>query len=432
VPALLVSAAALVAAASGGEAAPGPAPPARRVKGSASVDAEAPLKAKRRARHSGEHGEKTAQGKPKPDEPTVELLTRRPGWFESEDEAVAVLTRAKTGHNRFPLKTALRMVDWLEATLGPEPVKDGMCPGARAVKVYPDLLTKDAATLQRNWEALQEALTLSPELGREAVRKYPQVLSCPPATLQRGWSMLTATDGGLGLSAEDARSCIILNPRVLFAKFEDFTRCVELLRSLGFEDAHRMALAHTTVIDYGDDCVRAHAAWWRQSGLDHLKIVAMQPTLLGGVAIEELQAKLDFLIRVVGMSTAELNNASSLFGRKLNERLRARYFYARLKGKLACVLAPKRDNRAACLHVLTQARCPFCLCRRFGSINTMMQPRDEIFLAMLQGRPLTTKELASDDEVARYKRLIASERFLALMDCEEEQLRRSSAEHTAV
>ncbi len=93
---------------------------------------------------------------------------------------------------------------------------------------------------------------------------------------------------------------------------------------------------------------------------------------------------------------------------------------------------PKHDNRAACLHVLTQARYPFCLCRRFGSINTMMQPRDEIFLAMLQGRPLTTKELASNDEVARYKRLIASERFLALMDCEEEQLRRSSAEHTAV
>lgn len=55
----------------------------------------------------------------------------------------------------------------------------------------------------------------------------------------------------------------------------------------------------------------------------------------------------------------------------------------------------------------------------------MMQPRDEIFLAMLQGRPKSTKEPASDDEVARYKRLIASERFLALMDSIEELLLRT-------
>ena len=51
--------------------------------------------------------------------------------------------------------------------------------------------------------------------------------------------------------------------------------------------------------------------------------------------VTDQQAKLDFLIRVVGTSTAELNNASSLFGRSLDGRLRARYFYARLKGKLA-------------------------------------------------------------------------------------------------
>ena len=43
----------------------------------------------------------------------------------------------------------------------------------------------------------------------------------------------------------------------------------------------------------------------------------------------------------------------------------------------------------------------------------MMQPRDEIFLAMLQGRPKNTKELASDLEVKRYKKHVASAEFTA-------------------
>jgi hypothetical protein len=48
----------------------------------------------------GERGEKTADGKPKPDERTVADLVER-GWFESEEAAVALLTRRRTGHNRF-------------------------------------------------------------------------------------------------------------------------------------------------------------------------------------------------------------------------------------------------------------------------------------------------------------------------------------------
>jgi hypothetical protein len=127
-------------------------------------------------------GEKTAEGRPKPDERTVADLVRR-GWFKSEEAAVALLTRAKTGHNRYAFETAERAADWLEATLGPEPVKDGLCPAARAVFGDPFLLWQDAATLQRKWDALTlpaerggVGIELSTEQAREAVRKHPQVL----------------------------------------------------------------------------------------------------------------------------------------------------------------------------------------------------------------------------------------------------------------
>ena len=74
---------------------------------------------KRRAPNTGKRGEKTADGRPKPDERTVADLVRR-GWFKSEAEAVARLTRGKSGHSRYAFETAEPAADWLEATLGPE------------------------------------------------------------------------------------------------------------------------------------------------------------------------------------------------------------------------------------------------------------------------------------------------------------------------
>ena len=114
---------------------------------------------KRRAPKVGKLGEKTAAGRPKPDERTVADLVRR-GWFVSEEAAVALLTRAKSSQHRYAVETAEPAADWLEATLGPEPVKDGLCP-AKAVCRFPVLLHQDAATLQRKWDAL----TLSAERG---------------------------------------------------------------------------------------------------------------------------------------------------------------------------------------------------------------------------------------------------------------------------
>jgi hypothetical protein len=168
-------------------------------------------------------------------------------------------------------------------------------------------------------------------------------------------------------------------------------RRVELLKSLGYPKAYEMVLKESRVLHYKDETVREHVAWWKQSGLDHVKLVSAQPNLLGVAPVDELQAKLDFLRCVAGMSPAELNNAASLFTRDLDGRLRARYFYTLQEDKLA----------------------------RFGSINTMMQVKDSTFLAMLQGRSSITKELASEPEVARYKQQVASAEFVVWRERQE-------------
>ena len=326
------------------------------------------------------------------------------GWFKSEEEVVALLTRAKGSEHRYPFETAEPAADWLEATLGPEPVVKRLCPAARAVKTNPRLLTKDAATLQRNWDALMPpieqggvGIMLSEEQAREVFCKYPPILNFTADNLRSGWSMLTATEGGLGLTHDEARKCILANPRVLASDFEKFTKRVELLRSLGYADAHRMVLSQSRMLTYTDETVIEHAVWWRQTGLDHVKLITAQPTLLGVCSTSELQAKLDFLRRVAGMSDAVLNNAPSLFGRSLHGRLRARYFYALQKQKLA----------------------------RFRSFSTMFKAKDSLFLAMLQGRPSNTTELASDVEVKRYQKLIASPKFTAWRERQEACMRKA-------
>ena len=105
-----------------------------------------------------------------------------------------------------------------------------------------------------------------------------------------------------------------------------------------------------------------------------------------------MQAKLDFLSRVVGMSKEDLNNAPSLFVRRLDGRLRARFFYTLLKHRLA----------------------------RFGSMNTMMKETDATFLAMIQGG--TTRDRASEAEVAYYQKLVTSAKFAAWRERQEARI----------
>jgi hypothetical protein len=113
-----------------------------------------------------------------------------------------------------------------------------------------------------------------------------------------------------------------------------------------------------------------------------VKILTANPNRLGAPTTAALQANLDFLRCVAGMSTADLNNAGSLIHRSLNDRLRARYFYALLKGRLT----------------------------RFTSKSTLMAVTDATFLAMLQGQ--SSKGRASELEVALYREQVASPEFV--------------------
>jgi hypothetical protein len=65
----------------------------------------APPARKRRAPKVGKCGEKTADGRPKPDERTVAYLVAL-GWFAKEEEVVSVLTRAESQKHRYPFETA--------------------------------------------------------------------------------------------------------------------------------------------------------------------------------------------------------------------------------------------------------------------------------------------------------------------------------------
>ena len=300
---------------------------------------------------------------------------------------MALLTRRKSGVIRYAFETAEPAADWLEATLGPEPVKDGLCPAARVVKGDPAFLVRDAATLQRKWDALTlpaerggMGITISTEQAREAGRKYPLLLYLSVDTYKAGWSMLI--EGGMCKSLEEARQCILRGPQVLSHDNESVVRRVELLKSLGYAEARAMVLTNPGVLSYKEETVKKLAAWWQQTGLDHMKIVTAQPTLLGSSTTAAKHAKLDFLRHVAGMSKEELNKAPSLTY-SLDGRLRARYFYALQKNRLA----------------------------RFGSMNTMMQVTDATFLAMVQGG--AHRVCVSKAEVARVRKLVTSAKFAA-------------------
>ena len=144
-----------------------------------------------------------------------------------------------------------------------------------------------------------------------------------------------------------------------------------------------MVLKQPRVLMYKDETVKETAAWWKQSGLDHVKIVTAIPTLLGVCSVEELQAKLDFLRHVAGMSYEDLNNAGALCTHSLDGRLRPRYFYALQKQQLG---------------------------GRHG-ISTLMKATDAQFVAIMQGG--TSRDRATEAEVASFREHVASPEFAA-------------------
>ena len=121
-----------------------------------------------------------------------------------------------------------------------------------------------------------------------------------------------------------------------------------------------------------------------------MKLITSHPLLLGAPSVYELQARLDFLSRVAGVSTADLNNAGSLFTRSLDGRLRTRYFHALMKGVV-----------------------------HRNSTSTLMTETDPSYVATSLGLKNGRKNPASDAEVARYRKLVTSPKFVAWRERQE-------------
>ena len=141
--------------------------------------------------------------------------------------------------------------------------------------------------------------------------------------------MVTDEKDGLNLPHEEARECILRVPSVLLYDNDDVLRRVALLKSLGYEEAGAMVLKQPSVLNFKEET----AAWWNQTGLDHVKLVTANQILLGVCSVEELQTKLNFLSRVAKLSVADLNSGGSLFAANL-DTLRSRFFYALKHGAL--------------------------------------------------------------------------------------------------
>lgn len=315
----------------------------------------APPARKRRARAAprvGKPGETTADGRPKPDERTVADLVRR-GWFTSEAACVAVLTRAKATSSRYPFQTAGPVADWLAEKMACVPAKDGVSAAARAIS------------------------------------KSPGVLGRSVEGLQRGWDMLLApiADGGLGYTPERAAGRVATHASLLNYTQEHVKKTAAVLQACGVAVGTKAVAAYPFLLNLKEETLLDHAAWWRQTGLDYKKILTAHPALLtrsSDDSHKHLQAKFDFLCFVAGMSVEEMNKAGVLFCMSLEERLRPRFFYARLLG-----------DAYTC------------------SMSTLLGEVDASYLAFAHGRINGRVNRASAAELARYKRRIESPRFAA-------------------
>jgi hypothetical protein len=307
---------------------------------------------KRRAKAMGKPGETTADGRPKPDERTVADLVRR-GWFKSEAAAVAVLTRAKATSSRYPFHTAGPVADWLAEKMACVPAKDGVSAAARTISKSPGVLGRSVEGLQRGWDML-----LSP-----------------------------IADGGLGYTPERAAGRVATHVSLLNYTQEHVKRTAAVLEACGVAVGTKAIAGYPFLLDLKEETLLDHAAWWRQTGLDYKKILTAHPALLNRSSEgshKHLQDKFDFLRFVAGMSVSELNKAGVLFCMSLEERLRPRFFYARLRG--------------------TVYTC---------GMVTLLGEVDASYLASALGRSNGRANRASAAELERYKRRIELLRFAA-------------------
>ena len=247
-----------------------------------------------RAPNTGVHGEKTASGRPKPDERTVARLVEL-GWWATAEAAEAALTRGNK-HNRYAYETAGAATDWLIETLGEGEHRSGRSCAAQAVFKWPHILTYSTSALQKSWEMVVHS--------REA--------------------------GGLGLPVEVARQRVASFPQVLNFSKEFVEKRAAFLETLGVPDGRVAIASQFTPLGVSESTLRNGAERLRAQGLDVVQMASLHPQLLM-LSTEGLSLKLDFMRTVVGLNTSK-SDTSRFLTASLDNLMRPRYFYALQRG----------------------------------------------------------------------------------------------------
>jgi hypothetical protein len=245
-----------------------------------------------RAPNVGVYGEKTASGRPEPDERTVSRLVEL-GWWATPEAAEAGLASGKA-LNRFPYETAGPAIDWLIETLGEGEHRSGRSCAAQAVFQWPRILTRSTSALQAGWEMVVQL--------RDA--------------------------GGLGLPLLVAQRRVASYPQVLVFSKEFMAKRAAFLETLGVPDGRAAIARHFQLLGYDDSLLRRGAEWLRSQGLDVVRMVSTHPQLLL-LSPARLSLKLDFMRSVVGLSTSEIGSAFLTYSL---DKMRWRYFYALQRG----------------------------------------------------------------------------------------------------
>ena len=192
-------------------------------------EARAPVKVKRRPRRVGKIGEKTPQGRPKPDERTVAYLVLR-GVYVSDSAAVAALTRLKTKH-RYVYETAGPAIDWLLHRLAALPVVRGRSGVTRTVT------------------------------------KHPRVLTYSLDVLNNGWATLVTSQeaGGLGYTVENAARRVCANAALLAHRPEQVQETADALEECGVAVGLKAIAAQPFLLGFTRISLLQAATWWRRT-----------------------------------------------------------------------------------------------------------------------------------------------------------------------
>jgi hypothetical protein len=252
----------------------------------------APDAARAKRTYPSVSGEKTASGRPKPDERTVARLVEL-GWWATPEAAEAALTTARNG-TRYPYETAGAVIDWLFETLGEGKHRSGRSCAAQAAFRWPFTLALSTSLLQAGWEMVVQS--------REA--------------------------GGLGLPVEVARQRVASYSQVLAFSSEFVEKRAAFLETLGVSDGRAAIGSMFPLLGVSESTLHNGAEWLRAQGFDVVRMVSAHPQLLV-YSPARLSLKLDFMRNVVGLSNSEVLPvflASSL------DKMRPRYFYARQRG----------------------------------------------------------------------------------------------------